>query len=42
LEAIQIIKKLGGNLNDSYLEEGNKFTKLPYKGKSLTGKTLTN
>lgn len=29
LEAIQIIKKLGGNLNDSYLEEGIiKFTRL--------------
>ena len=27
LEAIQIIKKLGGNLSDSYLEEGNEFTK---------------
>ena len=25
LEAIQIIKKLGGNLSDSYLEEGNEI-----------------
>ena len=30
MEAIQIIKKLGGSLNDSYLEEGNKFTELYY------------
>ena len=30
LEAIQIIKKLGGNLSDSYLEEGNKFTEFYY------------